>query len=390
MSTLPISNIVNVSISAPQTGLGAYEVNNVAIISKDAPTSGWTGTSAGYGVYLTSAQVAADWGSSSETYYQAVNLLAQLPNLISGGGQLIIYAASSGQTLTQALTALQALIFFGGAVYAGYNPTNSEVEAAATYMQGQGLLLGVSSCLTTDLSAGGLFYVIRNAGQNYVTCFLYTIGTDGVSAGSAQAARIANAAYVGRLMSTNFNGTNTTSTMQLKGLTNVLPDPGITQTVLTTCESLGVDVYASIGGLAKVISNGGSSGAFFADNAYNLIWLTFALEVALFNVLATTSTKIPQTESGMAQLKAACSGVLAQAVTNGYLAPGTWTSPSNVFGDPATFNRVISQQGYYVYSQPISKQSAAARTGRTGPLIQIAGKLAGGINNELGLIFINP
>jgi hypothetical protein len=324
----------------------------------------------------------------SETYQQAVNIFSQRPNPLSGGGQLVVYAGSGGQTLLQMIEALQPSIFFGLALYAGYNPINSEVEAAASYMQSQGLGLGVTSYLTTDAQAGGLFVAIRNASQNFAFCFYYGIGTDGSSVGSYAAARIAGAAYFGRLYSTNFDGSNTTSTMQMKDLVNVEPDPTVTQTVLTLLQNLGVDCFSSIAGLPKVFSFGGASGAYFADNTYNLEWLTFALEVALFNVIAETNTKIPQTERGVALLKDAIIQVLNQAVVNGYIAPGTWNSP-DTFGDPAVLDANVLQLGYYVYSQPVSQQSETARAARQAPLIQVAIKLAGAIHTVSCIVNIN-
>jgi hypothetical protein len=388
-STLPITNVVNISVASPQAGLADYQVNNVAILSKEVPLGGWSGATFGFAVYLSPQQVALDWGVGSETYTQAVSMFSQVPNPLTGQGQLIVYAGSGGQTLTQMIQALQPSIFFGLALYAGYNPNAAEVEAAASYMQSQGLGLGVTSNLVTDIQAGGLFVAIRNASQNFAFCFYYGIGTDGVSAGSYQAARIAGAAYFGRLYSTNFNGSNTTSTMQMKDLKNVQPDPTVTQTVLNLCENVGVDCFGSIAGLPKVFSNGGSSDAYFADNTYNLEWLTFALEVALFNVIAETNTKIPQTESGIALLKDAVIQVLQQGVVNGYIAPGAWNS-TTFFGNPATLIANVNQTGFYVYTQPVNQQSQTQRAARIAPLIQVAIKLAGAVHSASCLVNINP
>ena len=387
-STLPITNVVEISVQTPQAGLADYQVNNIAILTKEVPLGGWSGTTFGFGIYLSPQQVALDWGVGSETYAQAVNIFSQRPNPLSGGGQLIVYAGSGGQTLTQMIQALQPSIFFGLAMPAGYNPNNAEVEAAATYMQAEGLGLGVTSYLVADAQGGGLFTTIRNASQNFSFCFYYGIATDGIAAGSYAAARIAGAAYFGRLYSTNFDGSATTSTMQMKDLVNVQPDPTVTQTVLNLLSGLGVDCFASIAGLPKVFSFGGSSGAFFADNTYNLEWLTFALEVALFNVIAETNTKVPQTEPGIAQLKDAIIQVLQQAVVNGYIAPGAWNSP-DTFGNPATLDANVAQLGFYVYSQPVAQQGETARAARQAPVIQVAIKLAGAVHTASCIVNIN-
>ena len=67
------------------------------------------------------------------------------------------------------------------------------------------------------------------------------------------------------------------------------------------------------------------------------------------------------------------------SVLNGMTAPGTWTS-SDTFGNPDTFRQNIAVSGYYIYSLPVAQQLAADRAARKAPTVQIAVKLAGGIN----------
>ena len=377
-ANLPISNVVEISIASPQTGLSDFQVNNIAIGTRETPINP---PAAGYAIYLDTLAVAADWGTGSEVYAQAVALFSQRPNPLSGGGALIVYAMGSTQTLSQAINALSALIFFGAFLYAGYNPINSEIEAAATLMNELGLIFPVSSYLTTDLNSGGLLQVVSAANEPFARPLYYG------QVGTYASARIFAAAYIGRAMSVNFEGNATTNTMQMKDLAGVTADSTLTQTILNTCETLGVDCYGNIGGIPKTFSNGGPGFNYF-DNMYNLEWLTFALEVALFNVIATTPTKIPQTEAGMTQLKNAVIGVLQQAVSNGYLAPGAWNAP-DTFGNPATFEANIAALGYYVWSAPVSQQSETQREERVAPLIQVAIKLAGAVHSSQVLVYIN-
>ncbi len=126
----------------------------------------------------------------------------------------------------------------------------------------------------------------------------------------------------------------------------------------------------------------------YFDNQYSNLALKFALEVAGFNYLAQTATKVPQTEPGMNGLKAAYIGICNQFVNNGELAPNTWGS-SETFGDPQTFLNNILSNGYYVYSAPIALQTQAARTARQAPLVQIACKRAGALQTSNVLVFIN-
>lgn len=378
--SLPISLVVTVGVESPQSGLGNYNINNVAILDRETPVGGWSGTGTGYGVYNTAAGVLADWGADSEAYDQAVAIFSQAPNILSGGGVLIIYAQSGGQTLSQAIAALKPLIFFGGVHWAGYNPNNSEIEAAVAACQALHILCFCASYLSSDTTGGGLFAVLSAADESSARMFLYTLG------GSYATARVAMAAAIGRGMSVDFNGSNTTLNMWMKDLAGVSPDTGITETLFATCKTLGVDVFASIGGLSKYFSNGGPNGYFF-DSVYNLEWFYFAIQVAVFNVIATAGTKVPQTEPGVALLRNAAIGICAQAVVNGYLAPGTWNA-TDTFGNPDIFKANILQTGYYVYTAPVSSQSQADRVARKAPTMQVAGKEAGAIDTANVLITI--
>ena len=374
MSTnLPISNIVNVSVATPPTGLSDYQVNNLAIFTKETPIV----SIPNFGVYLSPSQVATDWGSGSEVYAMAVAIFSQSPNILDGGGQLIIFPMQLTDTLAVNIPLAIAQIFFGGALYAGYAPNNAEVLAAATVCQAQKTLLFVSTYLTSDLTSGGLVFQIQAAKETYARCILYTV--------SATAARLTAAAYAGRAMSVDFSGSNTTATMHMKDLATITPDPGITQSILNSCLTAGADVYTYFGGLGKVFSTGGND---FWDNVYNLNWLVFALQVAGFNALATTPTKIPQTEPGMAVLRGAYIGVLQEAVVNGFVGPGAWNSPE-LFGNPADLKRNVLDFGFYVYSQPVNQQSQANRAARKAPLIQMAIKYQGAIHSTSVIVNIN-
>ena len=121
----------------------------------------------------------------------------------------------------------------------------------------------------------------------------------------------------------------------------------------------------------------------------DLQWLVGALQVAGFNYLAQTATKIPQTETGMDGLKSAYTKVCQQAVVNAYSAPGTWTSPIT-FGNQADLLANVAQFGYYIYSLPIADQLQAQRAARVAPLVQIALKEAGAIQSSDVIVYVNP
>lgn len=374
-SVLPITNVVNISVAQPPAGLSDYRINNLALFTKEAPLSPLAGD---YAVYLDPAAVATDFGTGSETYAQAVAIFSQSPNILDGGGRLIIIPMEAGDTLTAMLATISEQIYFGSAIYGGYAPNDAELLAAAAAYQAAKKMIFISQNLTTVLDGGGLFNTISAASESYARLLLYTPG--------ATAARLFAAAYAGRALCVEFEGSNTMLTMHLKDLVGITPDPGIDQTVLDACSTIGADVYIYIGPLPKVWSSGGNT---FFDQIYGTQWLVFALQVSVFNALATTFTKIPQTEAGMSILRNAVTSVLQRAVTNGFSAPGAWNSPQ-LFGNPAELRENVLLYGWYVYSAPVNLQSQTAREEREAPLIQAAVKLAGAVQSANVIVYLNP
>lgn len=192
-------------------------------------------------------------------------------------------------------------------------------------------------------------------------------------------------AYASVLLATNFRGSNTAKTMHLKTLSGVEADDSINDTVLSTLASNGVDSYLYVAGLPKVWTTSANT---YSDEVLNQIWFANSIEVAGFNCLAQTGTKIPQTEYGMSLLKSAYETICQQAVNNGVIGAGKW-SISQTFGDPSVFKSSISSYGYYIYSAPISSQSQADREDRKAPLVQIAIKLTGAIHSTDVIILVN-
>lgn len=376
MSDLNLNNIVNVSVNQAPAGLSDFQVNNLLILTKETPIIAPANGS--FATYMSPDAVATDWGTASEAYQMAVLIFSQTPNILSGDGELIIAPQGAGELLTDAITRMAPKIFFGGILSAGYAASDAEFLAAATNVQALRKLLAVPSYLTAALGGGGLFTLISAANESYARCLLYTLSDQ-------LHARLMAAAYFGRAMSTNFSGSATCQTMHGKDLVGILPDPGITQTILDSCKAIGADVYANVSGLPKVFSTGGND---FFDQPYNLMWFVFALQVAGANVIFQTSTKIPQTEPGVAILRGAYIDILKQAVVNGYLAPGKWNSP-NLFGDPDSLKRNVLQTGFYIYSTPVNQQLQTDRAARKAPFIQIAAKEAGAVQSSDVVVNVN-
>lgn len=286
-------------------------------------------------------------------------------------------ATITGETLAAAIVRTESLVqYFGLMVNA--IPSQVDMLAAAAAVQALNKIAFFVSNDSAAVEVGGYLDLLRTGSLTQSRGLFYGASTVTDALGMM-------AAYAGRGLSTNFSGSNTTSTMHLKDLAGVQPDPVMTQTLLTKCQAAGADVYISLQGVPKVFCSGKNS---FFDQVYNLQWLVGALQVAGFNYLAQSSTKVPQTESGIDGLKDAYRKVCELAVTNQYSAPGTWNS-STTFGNQGDFLANITQRGYYIFSQPIGKQLQTARAARQAPLVQIAIKEAGAIHSSQVIVNVN-
>lgn len=366
--SLELSNVITVSVSQAPTGLGEYNVNNVALFTRETPVV----DPGDYGVYVSPAAVATDWGSTSEAYLQAVALFSQRPNILNGGGNLIIVPTGATELLEEAVERVKDLVFFVGVLAAFEGADATAQETTATAIQAYGDKIWIFPQHETSAIAG-IFTTIKDASLDKTRCLLYT------EDGDAQGARIMGAAYAGGAFSTNFDASNSTSTRNLKTLIGITPDSGITQTIYASCATAGVDLYVNYAGAPSVVSNGAN---LYFDRVYNLIWFVSRLQVDGFNALATVTTKVPQTEPGMDLLKGALREVCEAAVFNAFVAPGQWNS-SEWFGNQDDFDKNIRQKGFYIYSAPVASQSQADRAARIAPTIQIAIKEAGAIHSAV-------
>lgn len=275
-------------------------------------------------------------------------------------------AAAGTERLKDAILRASALTPFFGIIANNKPATDALMLETAKTVQTMDKLWFVGSASSGDVA--GVFTTILNAGLTHTRGLLYTI--------SADDALDFAAGYAGRGLSIDFSGSNTAHTMHGKDIVGVVADTGMTQTLLTACKNAGVDFYGDFG-VPKVFTSGANQ---FFDQIYTRLAFKLRLTIAGFNFLATTNTKIPQTEQGLNGLKSAYRKVCDQFVTNGVFAPGTWLS-STRFGKPEDHDRNIKDVGYYIYSMPISQQSQTDRNARKAPATYIAAKDAGAIHS---------
>lgn len=269
---------------------------------------------------------------------------------------------ASGQTLAEAVAAAQQQVYFGGVLTTQYCD-NATIMSNAQAIQV--LDCDYFEAMSSMKNMAVLGANIKAAGLGKTRSLEMS--------NSPLESKIAIATYATIAKSVNWRSSDTANTMNLKTLTGCLPDNGLSDTYVLSAQKNGVDIYANTGGLSVVYSNDNNG---FTDDIEFQLWVKMAQQVAGFNYLRQTNTKIPQTEQGMTGLKNAYVQVCEQGITNGSIAPGTWTS-SIPFGDPEDFKRNIEEQGYYIYSLPIAQQAQTDREARKAPLVQIAVKNSG-------------
>jgi hypothetical protein len=283
----------------------------------------------------------------------------------------------STETLVDAITRTKDLVQYFGLMATEITGVPDMLDAAALVQALVKMAFFMSNDSAMIAPGGGLDQLTTGS-------YTHSRGLYYGDSDSVETLRMASA-YAARALSTDFAGSNTTSTMHLKDLKTIEPDPTMNQTLLNQAVAAGADTYVSLQGVPKTFTSGANR---YFDQVYNQLAFVADLTVAQFNYLAETPTKIPQTEAGMDGMKSASRSVCKQYVTNGYLAPGTWNSPTT-FGNQVDFLLNISQRGYYIYSQPISQQLQAAREAREAPLQQIALKEAGAMQSADTIVYIN-
>lgn len=179
-----------------------------------------------------------------------------------------------------------------------------------------------------------------------------------------------------RILTTNYGGNNTVITLKFK------QEPGIVAETLSTSQAnvakdKNANVFVNYANDTAILQEGVMANGEFADTIIGVDWLAVTLQRDLYNVLYTSTTKIPQTDKGQQLLNTTCEAVCGQGVVNGLLAPGVW----NAGGFGQIEQGDFLPKGFYVYSPSFNTQAPADRAARKSMPIQIAAKLAGAIHD---------
>lgn len=371
--TLPVSSVVNVSISIAALAAGPRSFGSLLILGT---TSGIISTTERMREYSSITEVASDFGVDADEYKAALLYFSQSPRPRTLYIGYWDKTASTPEDVSTAVNdCLDSLKWYGLVI--AENLTDTEVLAVAALIQAADpsrrfghTTSDVNTLLST--STTDIAYKLKAAGYSRTFCIY--------SSKTAYAA----ASVFGRAFSVNFNGTKTTITLKFKQLPGVVAeDLKVSQASALTSKNC--NVYAEYNNDTSILQEGVNCDGSFIDEGHGLDWLQSYLETALWNLYYTSTTKIPQTPAGVNMQCGVLEKSCEQGMTNGLLGEGVWNGEE--FGTLKSGDYL--SKGFYVYANSLDDQSQADREARKAPVFQIATKLAGATHSADVLVAVN-
>lgn len=369
--TLPVSGVVNVSISLAALAAGPRSFGSLLILGT---TSGVIDTIERMREYSSIDGVSEDYGVDDPEYKAALAYFGQSPKPRT---LYIGYWDKTGSESAQAAVAecLQSLKWYGLTIAADLTSIEADAVAALIEASDPVRMFGYTSQEEESLSstsATDTAYLLKN--KNYRRTF--TI----FSSDNPHAA----ASVFGRAFSVNFMGANTTITLKFKQL------PGIVAEDLKISEASALkakncNVFASYNNGTSILQEGVMCDGSFFDEVHGLDWLQNHLETALWNLYYTSTTKVSQTPAGVNRQCTVLERACEQGLTNGLLGEGQWNGDS--FGALETGDYL--PKGFYVYANSLDDQAQSERESRKAPIFQIASKLAGATHFADVIVSVN-
>lgn len=194
------------------------------------------------------------------------------------------------------------------------------------------------------------------------------------------------ASALARVLTTNWTGNNTTITLAYKQEPGIVAE-NLSETQATVLEGNYCLFFAAYDNDTAIIdpaSTKTGSGDWI-DAVIGADWLATAMVTALYNLLYTSPTKIPQTDAGMNILANGIAAVCNQGVNNGLLGAGIWQSAG--FG--ALNQGDMLPKGFYIYQPTVASQNQADRAARKSVPFQVAGKLSGAVHSADVAVILN-
>lgn len=367
---LPVSNVVNVDVIIGPRAATGRNFGSLLILG----TSTVIPVKERLRLYSSKEDIGSDFGVDSPEYEAATVYFSQSPRpkevyVGRWAKTLATGEAGAAEKLMDAVNAVMGYTNWYGLGIADKEDIADDdwlKVAAAVEASGVSRILAITTSDPATMDATSttdLAYKLKAA--KYGRTFVQYSSSSKYAALSA----------FGRAFTVNFNGSNTTITLKFK------QEPGITYETLTTDQAAALDakncnVFVYYQNDTAILQQGVMSSGDFFDERHGLDWLQNYVQTNLYNLLYTSTTKIPQTDAGVTRLLSNVEQSMDQSVTNGLVAAGVWNGgPIGQLDSGDTLTK-----GYYVYAQPLSEQAQADREARKAPVIQVACKLAGAVH----------
>lgn len=366
---LPVSNVVSVDIIMSPKAAGGRNFGSLLILGSSTIIP----LAERIRLYSAAADIATDFGSTSEEYLAAVAFFSQSPaptQVYVGRWAKTLATGETGKT-ESLLDGVNACLGFSNWYGLGitYDADRKDDEllpvAAAIESSSLSRILAVTTKNTDALlTTVNTDIASKVKAAKYSRTFVQYSSTSNYAAISA----------FGRAFTVDFTGFGTTITLKFK------QEPGVTYETLTTTQAAALDakncnVYVYYANDTAILQQGVMGNGDFFDERHGLDWLQNYVQTNLFNMFYT-SGKVPQTDAGNTRIMANVEASMEQAVENGLCAPGVWNGAA--LGQLASGDTLT--KGYYVYMAAISSQSQSDRESRKSVPVQVACKLAGAIH----------
>lgn len=293
---LPVSNVVNVDVIIGPRAATGRNFGSLLILGSSTVIP----VTERLRLYSSVEDIGSDFGVDSPEYEAATVYFSQSPKpqqVYVGRWAKTLASAESGsaETLLQAVNAvLNYTSWYGLAVADDEDIDDADWLSVAAAVEASSLSRilaittqdpeAVNTTSTTDLA-----YKLKTA--KYSRTFVQYSTSSKYAALSA----------FGRAFTVNFNGSNTTITLKFK------QEPGITYETLTTNQAAALDakncnVYVYYENDTAILQQGVMSSGDFFDERHGLDWLQNYVQTNLYNLLYTSTTKVPQTDAGVTRL----------------------------------------------------------------------------------------
>lgn len=202
-------------------------------------------------------------------------------------------------------------------------------------------------------------------------------------------------AWGGVYSQVDFDAVDSLITGNLKELRGTTADP-LSSTQIGVLRDKRINYYTPFGGMGGRTQEGWSLAATgtpsWIDAQFFIDWFVNAIQVAIFNLLTSTG-RVPLTNRGLAQIRSVIIGVIAEARSNGGIAPlSVQNSTRDVIRartGNSTFDGFLTD-GALLWHEPISELEQQERENRTSPVFFIWAKLTGAVHSvEVQIVLEN-